>query len=289
MGIVDLESSDDAVSVRRCRDRHSAVEQQRRAERVDGVNNSVDDAGLNQLLGCESCDLPGHSVGRSGRAGHHDVTAHLDDSDPPRRRGSVGVRSDDQRIMRRESARCVRQVAPQGSDSISIGRQHSDEYVRNPSLDVSDLLRGTGRLERDGAVAGRERTQRRCGPGGSGSADARFGAFRFVSYRGGSPAPIRHRTSRVPAHLIENDSLTFGEHSPSRRACVACPRKCRWPALTVDTVFDCCRPRGSQGCNTSFMEPSATACEGRKGTSNHPNRCVSGVSPPRVSTLIMPF
>ena len=102
-GIVDLESSDDAVSVRRCRDRHSAVEQQRRAERVDGVNNSVDDAGLNQLLGCESCDLPGHSVGRCGRAGHHDVTAHLDDSDPPRRRGSVGVRSDDQRIMRRES------------------------------------------------------------------------------------------------------------------------------------------------------------------------------------------
>ena len=195
-GIVDLESSDDAVSVRRCRDRHSAVEQQRRAERVDGVNNSVDDAGLNQLLGCESCDLPGHSVGRCGRAGHHDVTAHLDDSDPPRRRGSVGVRSDDQRIMRRESARCVRQVAPQGSDSISIGRQHSDEYVRNPSLDVSDLLRGTGRLERDGAVAGRERTQRRCGPGGSGSADARFGAVRFVSYRCGSPAPIRHRTSR---------------------------------------------------------------------------------------------
>ncbi len=92
-----------------------------------------------------------------------------------------------------------------------------------------------------------------------------------------------------PVHLTENDSSTSGEHSPSRRACVACPRRCRWPALTVDTVFDCCRPRGSQGCNTSFMEPSATACEGRKGTSNHPIRCVSGVSPPRVSTLIMPF
>lgn len=144
--IVDLEWSDHLAIRSRTlsRDRPSPVEQQCRAEGVDGVKQRVDEAGLDDVRCSRSCEQVAYPVGGCGRAGHHDVAAEFDDSGPPRRRGSVRVRPDHQQFSRREPVGgCVRQVAPQGSDSVTIGRRHSDQCVRRLELEyrLHDIVR----------------------------------------------------------------------------------------------------------------------------------------------------